>query len=169
MAQVLLRAGADQYAATALLASAATPTDIAILPGSASKTILVTRVIVSGTKTTAGLVDVLLIKRSTANSGGTSAAMTAVPYDSTNLAASAAPLSYTANPTPGTAVGTVARAHVPIDAPASVVGNVREVFDFGANGQPIVLRGVAEGLAVNLNSVTQTGGSFAVTFEWQEI
>ena len=79
MAQVLLRAGADQYAATALLASAATPTDIAILPGSASKTILVTKVIVSGTKTTAGLVDVLLIKRSTANSGGTSAAMTAVP------------------------------------------------------------------------------------------
>jgi len=151
------------------MASAASATDIAILPGSASKTILVTRVFVSGTQTTAGLVDVHLVKRSTANTGGTSAAMTAVPHDSTNSAATAAPLSYTANPTTGTAVGTVRRARIPVDAPASVVGSVLQVFDFGDNGQPIVLRGIAEGLAVNLNATTVTGGSFNVTFEWQEI
>lgn len=160
-------AAAVTYSAVASVTAVASATDIAILPGSASKTIYVTKVTISGKQTTAGMVEALLIKRSTANSGGTSAAMTAVPHDSSDAAASAAPLSYSANPTTGTAVGTVRRAQLAVGQGTSVV-NEQQVFDFGASGKPIVLRSVAEGLAVNLGGVTVTGGVFDVAFEWYE-
>lgn len=169
MGQVFLQSGADTYSAAAAVASAASATDIAILPGSATKTILVKRVIVSGVQTTAGIIDVLLVKRSTANTGGTSTGMTATPHDSTNAAATAAPLTYTANPTTGSLVGALRRVKLPVNAPASVVGLEAHVFEFASSNQPVVLRGVAEGLAVNLNGVTVTGGSFNIVFEWNEI
>lgn len=159
---------ARTYSASANIAAAAAATDIAILPGSASTTVFVTKVIISGIQTTGGLSDVLLIKRSTANAGGTSAAMTAISHDSADAAATAAPLSYTANPTPGTAVGTFRRGYQPIGAVTSIVNPV-VVYDFGDKGRPITLRGVAQGLAVNLNGATLTGGTFDVVFEWFEI
>ena len=41
---------------------------------------------------------------------------------------------------------------------------------FGSTiGKGIVLRGVAQTLAVNLNSVTYTGNSLYITVEWTEI
>lgn len=159
---------ARTYSASANIAAAASATDIAILPGSATTTVFVTKVIISGIQTTGGLADVLLIKRSTANTGGTSAAMTPIPHDANDAAAVAAPLSYTANPTPGTAVGTFRRGYTPVGAATAVV-NPLIVFDFGDKGRPITLRGIAQGLAVNLNGVTLTGGTFDVVFEWFEI
>jgi len=159
---------AKTFSASASLAAAAAATDIAILPGNASNTVYVTRVTISGIQTTGGLADVQLVKRSTANSGGTSAAMTAVPHDSTDAAAVSAPLSYTANPTPGTPVGSVRRGYLPIGAATAAVNPI-VVFDFGDKGRPIVLRGVAQGLAVNLGGATLAGGTFDVNFEWFEI
>jgi hypothetical protein len=155
------------YSAAFNVAPAASATDVAVIGGSASKTINVTKVIIGGTQTTAGLVDVLLIKRSTADTGGTSAGATAVPYDSTDAAATATVLAYTANPTTGTTVGAVRRAFVPVDATTSII-NPTTVFDFGASGKPIKLRGTAQQLAVNLNGVTVTGGSLDISFEWYE-
>lgn len=159
---------ARTYSASANVAAAASATDIAILPGSATTTVFVTKVIISGIQTTGGLADVLLIKRSTANTAGTSTAMTAIPHDANDAAATAAPLSYTANPTPGTAVGTFRRGYTPIGAATAVV-NPLIVYDFGDKGRPIVLRGIAQGLAINLNGVTLTGGTFDIVFEWFEI
>lgn len=64
------------YSASSAFACSST-TDNTVVPGNATNTILVTRVKVSCTQTTAGTVTLTLVKRSTADSGGTSAAMTA--------------------------------------------------------------------------------------------
>lgn len=159
---------ARTYAASALITPAVTAQDIAIINGSASATIFITKVVISGIQTTGGNAQVFLGKRSTANTGGTSTATGIVSMDSTSSAASAIVLQYTANPTAGTSVGVVASAYVPFAAPAAATAG-RTEFIFGTTGKPLTLRGVAEGIAVNLNGVTLTGGSLFVTFEWYEI
>lgn len=160
---------AKTYSATINVAAAGSATDIGLINGNASNTCYVTKILISGIQTTAGLVDVVLIKRSTANSGGTSGAGTAVPHDSTDAAASSVVLGYTANPTPGTTVGNVRRGYLVAGALATSVVNEILTWEFGDKGRPIILRGVAQGLAVNLNAVTVTGGIFTITFEWFEI
>lgn len=149
------------------LASAATATDIAVLPGNATNTVIVTGVKVSCTQTTAGIVDLLLIQRTTADTGGTSGAMTAVKNDTGNGAAVSAPLTYTANPTVNSTVGNYDSAKIACLAPATAGAADMYIWRPGM-GQSIVLRGTAQQLAVNLNSTTVTGGSFDITFEWIE-
>lgn len=156
------------FSAVSSITAAASATDIAILPGNATNTVYVTRVTISGIQTTGGMVDVSLVKRSAANSGGTSGAMTSVPNNTANSAAASLPLAYTANPTPGATVGTVARSYVPVPAIATATVNGITTFDFGERGQPIILSGIAQNLAVNLNGVTVTGGVFSVKYEWFE-
>lgn len=157
------------YSAAGSVAAAAAATDIFTITGSATTTVFVTAVTISGVQTTAGVVDVQLMMRSTADTAGTSGAVTAVPSDSTDAAATATVLAYTANPTTGTPIGTVRRAYVPVDAPASVVGSEQIVFDFTARGKPLTLRGIAQVLAVNLNGATLAGGVFDITVEWYEV
>jgi hypothetical protein len=150
------------------VAPAATATDIFRISGSASKTITVKKIGFSSTATATSINNILLIKRSTANTGGTSATATNVPYDSTNAAASATVVTYTANPTLGTAVGNVRSAKVVSSiGTGSTNDNTEWIFeDSGAQG--ILLRGTAEGLSINLNSTTITGGSFNFYVEWLE-
>jgi hypothetical protein len=161
---------AKSYSAAFNVVTAASATDVAVISGNATTTCYVTKITISGIQTTAGLVDTLLIKRSTADTGGTSTGQTAVSHDSTDAAASSAVLAYTANPGAlGTAVGTVRRAYVPVDAALSVVGNPQVVFDFGDKGKEIILRGTAQQLAINLNAVTVTGGALDIVIEWFEV
>jgi hypothetical protein len=161
---------ATYSAVAAAFTLAATPTDVCILNGSATKTIYVTKVSVSGLKTTAGLSQVVLAKRSVANTGGTAVAGTEVPSDSSDAAATGTFQHYTANPTPGALVGNIYQNYMLFAAPAGTTdGVMREVFFSGANmTKPIRLSGVAEGLAVNLAGATLTGGTFNCTFEWIE-
>jgi len=143
--------------------------DIAVLSGSASKTIRITRVEVSmSTSGTAGVEAVTLVKRSAADTGGTSAAMTAVPHDSNYAAASAAPRNYTAAPTLGTAVGTIRGVQFFDDSNAATGANTW-LWDFGTRGGAacIVLRGVAQQLAINLGGVIATQ-TVTVSYEWEE-
>lgn len=162
-----LRGVENRYAYSAnaaAITTAATATDVVTLTGSATKTVRVHRVVVNGIATAATAVQVGLVKRSTANTGGTSAGLTEVPLNSQGPAASATGLSYTANPTPGTSVGTVALRRVlfgtsATEAPATV-------FDFG--DWPVELRGTGEVLAVNLGGVTVTGGSLNADLFWTE-
>ena len=53
----------------------ATATDVVVLSGSASKVIRVTKVSIVGTATAASIYDHYVIKRTTANTGGTTAAL----------------------------------------------------------------------------------------------
>ena len=152
------------------LVLSATATDVFTLTGSATKTIKITKVAVNAVQTTASQVGVVLLKRSTANTLGTSTAQTAVPYDSTTVAPTATVLAYTANPTTGTLVGNLftQRVFVPGAATASDAQGLSMAYgDVGQ--QYIILRGIAQVFAVNLAGVTVTGGSANISIEWIEV
>ena len=156
------------YSACAIFSPGAAG-DVAVLPGSATKTIRVLRVEFScSTSGTAQIQTIQLIKRSTADTGGTSAAVVAVPHDSLFPAASAAPRSYTAAPSLGTLVGPV-RAERGNDPTSISSGGNLTVWTFGTEpgGSTIVLRGVAQQLCVNMASVPSVQTVTAM-FTWTE-
>lgn len=160
------------------LVTAASATDIFTITGSTSKVVRITRIEATATTTSAtpAALDVLLVKRSTANSGGTSTGSpTAVPYDSSNAAATATVFSYTANPTTGTLVGTALRGakffqtlgtYTATDFPTKD----SLIWDFGNRpSQAPALRSTSEVLAVNLNGASATAtASFDLMIEWTE-
>lgn len=153
------------------LATVTAATDIAILPGSASKTVRVTRVGIGLTiDTAAQYVNVNLVKRSAADTGGTSGAMTVALMDSTNGPTTVSPLSFTGNPSLGAATngGVIAAARYFAALSGTAAPTTQLVFEFGtANGQAVVLRGVAEGLAINLGT-TSNSGVADLYYEWTE-
>jgi hypothetical protein len=121
--------------------------------------------------TTAGsgiLTNISLIKRSTADTAGTSTTATNVPYDSTSSAATAVVRGYTANPTLGTSVGPI-RA-IRYSATPATVPNQEIYMEFGTRpAQTVVLRGVTQQLCVNLGGTTVTGGIIDCSIEWTEV
>ncbi len=158
------------YSATASgFVCAAAATDVFTITGSATKTIRVTKFKISGTTTsgTAIKCNIQLIKRSTVDSAGTRVADTPVSYDSTNAAATATVGHYTANPTVGTLVG-ILRADANSFSTTGVSGGIIE-WHFSDSGQPIVLRGISEQLAVNFNATTITGPVISIVVEWEEV
>ena len=147
----------------------ATPTDVITIYGSATKTVRILKIVLNTTQTTIGINDWYVIKRSTANTGGTSAAIVSVPIDSNFPAATAVVSRYTVNPTAlGTSAGNLAVVNIvspPIAPGTSGTGYIPYAFDFTNN--PIVLRGVAQGVAINFNGAALPGGlsiNFNVTF-----
>lgn len=138
--------------------------DIVILNGSATRIIRVTRVSFSGIATAAADTDLTLVMRSTADTAGT--AMTAVPHDYRDGAATASAQSYTAAPTPGTAVGTI-RSVKMFTAAANAQPSVQS-WDFGNGPKRCpVLIGAAQGLALNI-SATNAGALYDIDIEWTE-
>lgn len=147
-------------------------TAIAILGGSATKTIRVTKVAVSSTTATAAVYyDLQLNKTSTAHTGGTPVAGTVVPMDSGFAAGTATANSFTAAPTSGTAVGVVdcTRVFSPISG-TPALGPQPYVFQFPAYGNSaLVLRGTAQELEVRINGVTPANAqTWDIMFEWVE-
>lgn len=176
----LLEAGAPldgfktTYAAalTALNPGTSATTDVAVLTGSASKTIRVIRFGYSGTEATAAAYkDLVLSVRSVATTSGTSTTATVVPYDSSDAAGTAIFRGYTVSPTAGTAVGTiaVAKAFNPITG-TPATGVTQTIWDFGTRpSRAVVLRGVAQCLALTFNGATPSNaGSHDIWVEWTE-
>lgn len=157
-------------ASVTALASAASCTDLFTITGSATKTVRITRIEVSGQATTAAAAQVVLLVRSTANTSGTSTAPTIVPHDSNSAAATAVVKAYTVNPTTGSLVGNIRNDYVFLAAPATAtVGSDKLFLDFGTRpSQAIVLRGTTQVLAINLNGATITGGAFDINIEFTE-
>lgn len=152
------------------LASDALATDIFTIYGSATKTVVVKKVFFSGLAAGTQQIRYLLLKRSTANSGGTSVNMTVVPHDSTNVAGTAVPKVYTLNPTLGTLVGLVRTLVYTMMATTSNNSCNQVEINFGIEeDQGIVLRGVNEGLCLNLDATTITSSSINVSVEWREV
>ena len=87
--------GAYMAASLPFTVTGATPQDLFTITGSSTKTISVIKTGIVTTQTTAGSNNWFLAKRSTASTGGTSAAVTAVPTDDTYPAATASVLQYT--------------------------------------------------------------------------
>jgi len=150
------------------LMSAITATDIVTIYGSATKIINVLSITISGIQTTASQVLFILTNRSSVNTGGTSVVQINVPYDSLQPAGTATVRGYTVNPaTLGAAVGNVNRDRSFVAGVGSAThANILE-WRF-TDSKNFVLRGTSEGLCINLNAETITGGVFNVRIEWTE-
>jgi hypothetical protein len=152
-------------------APVATPTDVLEIKGSASKTIRVRRISITGGATAAGNMPVQLIRRSTASTGGGSAltALTAFKPDTAYATATVTVSTFgTANPTAGTAAGGIAAAgRVCLSALGTGLGVSPLVFDFDINAA--VLRGTSEFFYLNMNGAALPAGSaFDITVVLQE-
>lgn len=150
------------------LALVAAATDIFTITGSATKLVKIKRVIISATQTTAGAVSFVLLKRSTADTAGTSTAPVQVPHDSNNAAGTVTIAAYTANPTVGTLVGNLVVKKVLTETATSASDFQGWDFSVLDGIQPIVLRGVAQQFAINLNGATVAGGNAAIAITWTE-
>lgn len=150
------------------LVMANTPTDVFTITGSATKTIRIKHISCDGIQTATGAVNVSLIKRSTANTAGTSTTLTDVPFDSTNSAATATIRAYTANPTLGTSVGIIHSEKVYVGTTAVIGDELKLDFTNLSNMQEIVLRGINEVLSLNFNGVTVTGNNMNMDITWTE-
>lgn len=151
------------------LVTAALATDVFEIKGSASKTIKITKLEISGTTTAGSGITIpgTIIKRSTANTGGTSTALTAVPHDSLNAAATATLKAYTANPTLGTLVGGLIAKRITFTQ--SGAQRPDNIFEFTTRiAQPVVLRGTSESVCVNFGGTTITGPLISIYVEWTE-
>jgi hypothetical protein len=148
----------------------ATPQDVVGIVGSASKQVRVLRFAVSGRAGAANQLDVQLVKRSAADTGGTPTALTAVSHDSNDAAATAAATSYGSAPAAGTLVGALRAQQINLSAAGSGGAAVPVEFDFGSvNDKAIVLNSGSEGLYLNLNGATMPGGTVLNVFvEWSE-
>jgi hypothetical protein len=163
------------YHASSATQVAASATDIATISGNATNNLYLTGIRVSCTQTTAGIVHMSILKRSTGDSPVVTSTMTVVPDDSGyGAAASTAAYVYTANPTRGTLVGQLDSYNIGCMAPATTVPNDIYISPAQWRKKPIVLRGFVQTVAVSLatgvdgTGVTVTGGVFNVTFEFTE-
>jgi hypothetical protein len=155
------------YSAAFSIVPAASATDVVEIIGSASTTVEISRITIGGVQTTAGQVLVNLIRRSTANSSGSSTNPTRVPHQSTDAAATAAIKAYTANPTTGTLVGNVRSRRLPIGAAASFIPAT--VYEFGENAKPLFLAGTSQTLCINLAGATVAGAILDIEIEFTEV
>lgn len=149
----------------------ATATDVLVLSGSASKIIRVTKVSVVGTATAASIYDHYVIKRTAANTGGTSTSVTAAQSDSTDSAQTGTLRLYTANPS-GLGTGISVEANKTYLSASATPGAAAlpSVYTFGLrNDKAIVLRGTAESLAINFGGqAVPSGASLYLSIEWTE-
>ena len=157
--------------------TAASLTDFFTINGSATKTIYVKRLGCSGNSTAAGSGTIALVRRSTADSGGTKVTASAtvggqlVPLDSNSAAATATVNAYTANPTTGTAVGIVNAASLNTGPAATAASSPELTWTFGGgdNTQAQTLRGAAQGLSVSgLGTALPAGTTVTCEVLWTE-
>jgi hypothetical protein len=151
----------------------ATPTDIFLLQGSATRTIKISKIRISGASTAASSMDLYLLKRTADNTGGTRASQAAdvVKHDTLDDAATAVPFTYSVIPTAlgaGKTFRTRARHYFSRLAAADISDEFIVDFDIHRS-KPIILRGVVEQLAINLGGAAVPGGlQLYINVEWVE-
>lgn len=147
-------------------------TDVFALQGSASKTIKVRKVRLSGINGTGGsaITAIVEARRTTAPTGTGTITVTKGAVDSTNAASGAGTcVVYSAPPTVGTTLQAIfanAKLLIPL---AGAAGESVE-WTFGvANEQPPTIRGTSEYFVINVTVAVLSGSpSFTITVEWTE-
>lgn len=161
------------------LVPAASATDTVCIKGSATKTVVLQSIRLSGTAGTLVTLPVTLVRRASADTGGTAASTTANPAntiakrDSTSATATAVPISYTAVPTiVDTSPTYIDSASLTLPVTSAGVATVPLVFDFAKDNVNLlaapVLRGVAQQLCLNLNTISVSSGVLNGTLVWTE-
>ncbi len=160
---------------TAVLVAAVTsPNPWLTIYGSATKTIKIQSIVVSGlTLTAVAYLNIGLRKYSTAVSGGTSTALTQVPVDANSAAGTATNVNaYTAIPTAGTTVGDISNRRVMGQATTAAAAGIPQIVDFDfapiGDGTATVLRGTAQGIGLYWITAPATTVSMLVRIEWTE-
>lgn len=154
-------------AASAPFTPGATPQDVFTITGSATREVRVTGIGISMVQTTAGINAWLLNRRSTANTGGTSALVTGVPNHDAYPAATATVRQYTANPVVGALLGTPWSGRIISPAPASLPSMLGKDLDLGRG--VLTLTGITDVLAWNLNGIVlPVGLSVQAWVSWDE-
>ena len=141
------------------VAPSATPTDLIVIQGSATKTVRIRSVVVTGTATAAANIIMSLVRRSTANTGGTFAPQTLVNRDKRDDAPTCVVNLYTANPTSlGTSLGAADGGRLNI-APAANGGIDRLALQYSwLNDKAPILVGITDFIAINLAGIAWPAG-----------
>lgn len=151
-------------------AAYATPTDMLTISGASGKIVRVYNILLRVHTTAAALATVKWIKRSTANSGGTSSTPTITPFDSNDPAASAVVRLYSVIPA---GLGTTAISvdnHVVTTTPTAVPSIFQSAGMFGIHTndsypKPVILRSSSESLCANYGGAALPAGFTA----WWEV
>ena len=155
--------------ALALLAS---HTDLLVLRGSATKLVKVVRFEMSGLATTSAQIIALLKKHTIADTGGTGTlGATPTKHDSNDGAATAVINTYQTTLPTVDASATIIKAIRIQFAPLATTATIpdRYLWNLGDDPvEPFVLRGVAQEIALNFNTVTITGGLVDFSITWTE-
>ena len=143
------------------------------ITGSATTKVTVKRIRVSGlTLTAVAYLAINAVKYSTSTSGGTSTVLVAVPLDSAKAVATAVVRAYTAVPTDGALVGTLASWRSLWQATAAAAAGIPDVHVFNFGDMPetggVVLNGVAQEVALLLPVVAGSAATMAIDVEWTE-
>lgn len=150
----------------------ATPTDWIVIKGSATKTVKILRIEISGAATAATDVVVILQKHTIANTSGTKTNPTPMQHDSNDAAASAVVVLYSVAPTIDASATTwkTIRMNLALAPAATTVVPDRFVYNYAAEPyEPLTLRGVAQEFAINFNSAAvPSGGVYDVAIVWSE-
>lgn len=151
----------------------ATPLAWLVISGSATKTVRIKKIRVTGLATAAGTMDVIVNKCSSAGTLGSAVltALTRVPLDSGNAAATAvvSTVGTAAYGTEPVVIGPIAARRLCLTADSTGVGVSPQEFNFGDGGQAIVLRGVAQNVTISGNGdALPSGAKFDVEVEWSE-
>ena len=148
---------------------ATTLLDLVGLRGSATKTVRIKKIRLEAGATAGLAATVFLDKHTIANTGGTLATAPAmVPLDSTDAAATALAIVYTADPTIDASSKTMSCKTLTFTALTTAPGVVE--WDFVKDVEhALVLRGVAQEAMINFNGVTPGANStVAWTIQWTE-
>lgn len=161
------------------LVPAASATDVICLSGSATKTIALTRVQLSGSAGTLVSLPITMVRRAALNTGGTPASTTANPantiakHDTLDATATAVPVSYTANPTLTDGSPTYLRSQsltLPVTSAGTSIAPIDWKFaELQSTGEKmILLRGLAQQICLNLNAVSVSSGVLNGSLSWIE-
>lgn len=141
----------------------AAPTDVVVIQGSATKTLRIRNIRISGVATAAGNMPVQIVRRSTAGTLGSAVltAITATAMDTkyAPVASATAVVSTvgTANYTTlGTSAGVISVGRLQMPAAGSGVAAVPIYFDY--NDQSIVVRGTSDYICINFNGAAIPSG-----------
>ncbi len=147
------------YAQQAFIPSSQ-PTDVVVIRGSATKTLKIQSIIVSAESATASVLSANIIRRTTAATGGTSAALLGTPHDISDGSGTASVLFYSVSPT---AVGTAwGGGNGFLGSQQLICGNggavpaIPAIWNFGGtmDVKPIILRGINDYICINLGGLS---------------
>ena len=149
----------------------ATPTDVIEIKGSATKTVRIKKIILSGVASTAKQWPVKIIRRVSSIADGVAVTAVATKFDTSDPAATAVARHFT---TLGTLVAAnpensvLFAADMTLTAPATATAPL--VFDFSRNmDKALVLRGAADCIVINLGGgALAAGEKLSWSCEWEE-